>query len=157
MVRDAIAYDPANGFLYVADFTNEGHVDVISPSNGTVVANVSVGSVPDGVAYDTVNGCMYVSNEDSNTISVILPSLTVSVTIRVSGIPTAIASDPVNGHVYITTFASTNVTVLGNFSVLKGGIISNTQSFSNAEIAAAFGGLATVSVILVASVFWRRP
>src|SRR2546427_7756009 len=65
----ALAFDPMNGDVYVA---NEGShtVSVISGSSNTVVATVTVGSSPQGVAFDPTNGDVYVANFNSRTVSV---------------------------------------------------------------------------------------
>lgn len=65
-----LVYDSGRGEIFVA---NEGSntVSVISDSNNTVVANVTVGSSPYGVAYDSAKSEVFVFNEGGNTVSVI--------------------------------------------------------------------------------------
>jgi len=56
----SMAYDPENGYLYVANL--EGHdVYVISTENYHVVSVIPVGKNPDYVLYDPQNGYIYVS------------------------------------------------------------------------------------------------
>jgi len=55
-----VAYDPANGDVYVANF-GDGIVSVISDSTNTVIANVSVPGTPADVAYDSAKGEIFVS------------------------------------------------------------------------------------------------
>src|SRR6266850_2514012 len=57
----ALAFDPVNGDVYVANF-NSRTVSVISGSSNAVVANVTVGSHPSAMAVDTANGDIYVAN-----------------------------------------------------------------------------------------------
>ena len=70
-----IAFNPDNGFLYVANFESS-NVSVIDPATNTVVATIPVGTNPLGVAFNPDNGFMYVANQDSNTVSVIAPLTT---------------------------------------------------------------------------------
>jgi len=63
-----IAYDPSNGYLYVAD---SGSYTVSVINGATVIANITVGSKPAGVAYDPSNGYLYVANYGSGTVSII--------------------------------------------------------------------------------------
>jgi len=55
-----VAYDPSNGYLYVAD-SGSNTVSVISGKTNTVIANITVGQGPWGVAYDPSNGYIYVA------------------------------------------------------------------------------------------------
>jgi YVTN family beta-propeller protein len=54
-----IAYDPSNGYIYVADWG----WSIVSVINGkTVIATIPVGTGPVGIAYDPSNGYLYVTN-----------------------------------------------------------------------------------------------
>ncbi len=66
----ALAYDSANGRMYVANQV-DGTVSVISTSSNTVTDTITVGNFPIGIAYDSANGRMYVTNEFDDTVSVI--------------------------------------------------------------------------------------
>jgi YVTN family beta-propeller protein len=61
-----MAYDPANGNIYVATYPN--YVSVIN--NNKVIASVSVGIHPGYIAYDSFNGYMYVENSITDNITV---------------------------------------------------------------------------------------
>lgn len=65
----AIAYDPADGNVYVAD-NGSAQVSVIGSGN-TVVATLKVGTGPSAVVYDNSTGLIYVSNYGSNNVSTI--------------------------------------------------------------------------------------
>ena len=55
---DAIAYDSANGYLYVTNsFSN--NTTVIDGGTNTVVASIPVGSAPDGIAVDPINNTLF--------------------------------------------------------------------------------------------------
>ncbi len=55
-----IAFNPRNGYLYVANASDDT-VSVIDGAANTVIATIPVGSSPRGVAYDPRTGDMYVS------------------------------------------------------------------------------------------------
>src|SRR5271157_474160 len=67
-----IAYDPAKGELFVANY-GSNTVSVISDSTNSVVANVSVRS-PVGVVYDPAKGEIFVINLFGSAVSVISDS-----------------------------------------------------------------------------------
>jgi YVTN family beta-propeller protein len=51
----AVAYDPSNGYVYVANAWSN-NVSVINGGTNKVIASIAVGSNPVGVAYDSSNG-----------------------------------------------------------------------------------------------------
>ena len=66
-----IAFNPHNGFIYVAN-QGSGTVSRIDPATNTVVGPpITVGASPFGIAYNPNNFDMYVTNQGSNTVSVI--------------------------------------------------------------------------------------
>ena len=68
-----IAYDSGRGEIFVTnlDFNS---VSVISDSTNTVVATITVGSLPWGIAYDSGKGEIFVANYASDSVSVISDS-----------------------------------------------------------------------------------
>jgi len=114
-----IAYDPSNGYIYVADL-NSSTVSVINGTTNIVIAIITVGSEPMGVAYDPSNGYIYVTNFGSGTVSVI-NGTTVIATITVGGLwtnPAGVAYDPSNGYIYVTNFGSDAVSVISGTTVI---------------------------------------
>ena len=105
-----IAYDPFNGYIYVAD-SGSGTVSVINGTANTVIANISVGGRPWGVAYDSSNDYIYVTNYDSDTVSVI-NGTTVIANITVGLGPMGIVYDPSNGYIYVANYYSYTVSVI---------------------------------------------
>ena len=105
----SIAYDPSNGYMYVANVG--GTVDVISGT--TQIASIPIGSnaYPYGIAYDPSNGYMYVANWQINTVSVISGTTPIN-TIPVGLGPIAIAYDPSNGYMYVTDIDLRTVSVI---------------------------------------------
>ena len=113
-VPEGMAYDPQNGYIYVASCTTPGYVYVINSQNNEVVTKIRVGDEPYGVVYDPQNGYIYVTNAVSNTVSVIDPSTNkVIATIRDLGVePVGITYDPLNGYIYVADFNSSSVSVI---------------------------------------------
>ena len=124
----AAAYDPENGYVYVA---NEGNgyaqgwgdtVSVIDGASGTLVTTVYAGYAPDGVAYDSKNGLIYVSDGGSgsgNTVALINASTNTLVQfVTVGNAPYGIAYDSANGYIYVANYWDDSVSVInGNVSL----------------------------------------
>jgi YVTN family beta-propeller protein len=56
-----IAYNPFNGYIYVANSLSDT-VSVIDPNTNTVVATIPVGRGPQEIAYNPSNGYLYVTH-----------------------------------------------------------------------------------------------
>ncbi len=63
-----IAYDPANGRLYV---TTGSNLTVIDGSTNRIIGNVAVGGGTYGIAVDSVNGYVVVTNQQPGGVTVI--------------------------------------------------------------------------------------
>lgn len=114
------AYDPQNGYLYVA---NEGAntVSVIEPGGARV--SVPVGSAPLFPAYDPINGYIYVPNSGGSTVSVIYgTSLVSGGTLTVGTNPHSVEFDSYNGYLYVANWGSGSVSVVKGTSVLPSAI-----------------------------------
>ena len=81
-----IAFDPGNGYLYVAQ-EGANNVTVVNPATNTVIASIRVGSFPTAVAYDPWNGNVYVTNYVDGTVSVVNNANQVIATIPVGNLP----------------------------------------------------------------------
>jgi len=119
-----IAYDPANGYLYVANGF-QANVTVIDGSTDTVVVpSIGAGTFAYGVAFDASNGYVYVTNGNagtgygSNNVTVIdgATNQVVPPGIGAGTCPQGIAYDSSNGYLYVTNFESNNVTVINGSS-----------------------------------------
>lgn len=100
----AIAYNPSNNYMYVANFMSY-NVLIISGSTNQVIATVNVGSGPAGVAYDPTSNTIYVTNENSNNVSEISGSNnTVIATVNVGNSPVAVAYDSSNNTIYVVNY-----------------------------------------------------
>ncbi|WP_393971087.1 PEGA domain-containing protein [Oxyplasma meridianum] len=116
-----MAYDPFNGYMYVADLAN--NIVFAVSSNGSIQALISVGQQPYGVAFDPINRMLYVTDSDSNSeiqgypqesnVSII-NTMTNSVVKNVvpGRLPEGIAYDPADGYIYVSNYLSGNVSVL---------------------------------------------
>ena len=124
----ATAYDPENGYIYVA---NSGGpwaggwadtVSVLDGASGALVTTVFAGPQPEGVAYDPKNGLIYVSDGGAgsgDTVALINASTNTFVQyVTVGDTPYGIAYDPANGYVYVANYWSDTISVIdGNVSL----------------------------------------
>jgi YVTN family beta-propeller protein len=120
----AIAFDPANGNLYVANQL-DNTVSVISGQTNTVIGNpipVGTGNGPFEIAFDSFNGDLYVTNSGTNTVSVIdgQTNTVIGNPIPVGQFPSGIAFDSSNGNLYVTNLISLAEPVTGTVSVISG-------------------------------------
>ncbi|MFP3219597.1 MAG: YncE family protein, partial [Candidatus Marsarchaeota archaeon] len=88
----------ANGYVYVVD-QRSNSVSVIGGMR--LIANITVGSLPDSVTYDPQNHCIYVANAGSNSVSVIY-NLTCLGSFPVGPGPSALAYDSDNQMLYVS-------------------------------------------------------
>ncbi len=112
---NGLAYDSANGYVYVADENRTcgakaGNVTMVSGT--TVLGKVRVGVCPIGAIYDPTSGDVEVDNYFTDNVSIIAGSSVVT-TLRIGANPQEeMAFDSGNGDVYIPNIASGNVSVL---------------------------------------------
>ncbi len=152
---EGIAYDQANGDLYVANIYGSNNVNVISSSSNKVISTISGGSEPDAVAYDQANGDVYVANGGSNNVNVISSSSNkVISTISVGSAPYGVAYDQANGDIYVTNYGSSTVNVISSSSnkvISTISVGSNPYAIAydqaNGEIYVTNYGSSTVSVL----------
>lgn len=100
---DSIAFDPADGELYVAD-AGSGYVSIVDGTTDQDLGAVPVGSDPVDVVFDPANGDLYVANLASENVSVIDGATNrVVSTVNLSVAPGYLGVDPVSGDVYVPT------------------------------------------------------
>jgi YVTN family beta-propeller protein len=136
----AVAYDGANGNVYVANggYGDYGNVTVVNVATGAVVGYIPVGSNPLALAYDDMNGYVYVVNEDSDNVTMIngaTDTVVGSVEVGSFSQPSpadsgAVAYDSSNGNVYVANWGSDNV------SVISSGIAINSSESLTADLVA---------------------
>ena len=130
-----LAYDAANGYVYVSNF-NSGTVSIIDGT--TVGSTLPVGTNPYGVTYDSGNGYVYVANAGSDTVSVI-KGTTVLATISVGVNPYGVAYDNANGYIYV---ANSNCPSLpcspSTVSVISGTTVVATVSVGSQPVGVGY-------------------
>jgi DNA-binding beta-propeller fold protein YncE len=74
-------YDPITGNVYVTqEYNSTGYIEGVSVINGTtdrLVGTIATQQAPIGIAYDDFNHELYVADEDTDNVSLILPSFSV--------------------------------------------------------------------------------
>ncbi len=97
-----VAFDPANGYVYIANFGSDT-VSVLDGSSDKIVESVPVGLNPVALAVDSSNGDVYVANGASAYASVIDGATNkVIANVTVGTFAQGIAFDPSNGDIYVT-------------------------------------------------------
>ena len=116
------AFDPANGYVYVANAISNN----VSVLNGTTLLTTvalpgSIGS-PAYVVYDSVNGYVYVVDrydfESTGGAVSVLNGTTVLATVPLGKVPDFAAVDPSSGDVYVTNSAGTAVSVVSGTTLV---------------------------------------
>lgn len=101
----ALTLDPVTGVAYVLYYNDccaSGTLVAIDPSNGTVVASISVGSQPTDVVYDPESDVLYVANSGDHNVAIVTPHTNqITGTIATAGIPMQEAVDPNNGNLFV--------------------------------------------------------
>ena len=112
-----LAFNPANGDMYVTHTTSPGSVSVIDSQTNTVVASISL-IYPYGIAYNPANGDMYVTLSGSINNTFFVSVIDTSTNTVVDNIPVGttlqygIAFNPANGNMYVTSIGSNTVSVI---------------------------------------------
>lgn len=115
-----VAFDPANGMVYVSTYGN-GQVDVINTTLEEVVSAIEVGGAPYDFAYDPTTGDMYVTETVRPYVAVV-NATTNSVVgqIPVGVFPSGVVYDAGNGELYVADSGIyvRNPQGFGNISVI---------------------------------------
>jgi YVTN family beta-propeller protein len=109
---EAVAFDPQNGFVYVALASNNSVV-VINSTNDAIVKTIRTGTSPDALAFDAPRELLYVANNRSNNVSVInTTSDTVVQTVPVGTGPVGLYFAAGSGEVYVADHGSKQLSVI---------------------------------------------
>ncbi len=144
---EAAAYDPINGYMYVANY-GSNTVSVINSSN-SVIATFNVGSGPNAIAYDPSNYYIYVAT--SNGVNLISTSQnnpgSSAGSISMSS-PTGIAYDAANNYMYVSS-DSNNIYVinLNIYQTINNGGYSSAITSVGSTIYVTNGSSNTVEAI----------
>jgi len=106
-----IAYDSANGEIYVANYAGNS-VSAINEATNSLITTIPVTINPLGVAYDSANGNIYVTNVINGVYVINGATNTLVSTITVGNTPGALAYDPANGNIYVTNSVDNTVSVI---------------------------------------------
>ena len=124
-----IAFDSANGYLYVANEggvpsygeyrTSPGNTSVIDGRTNTVIASLQTGGGSREVVFDPLNGKVYVTGP--HRISIIEDTFHPLIN-NLTGFsnPSAIAVDTKSGNLYVAEYQSNRPTLSGSVVVLSG-------------------------------------
>jgi YVTN family beta-propeller protein len=107
-----LAYDPLNGYVYVADYV-WNNVSIVSATSYAVVGSALLGASPYNMAYDSANGDLYVADLLSSQLIVVN-----STSNRVIGFvpldttPYGVAYDPQTKDLYVDDYYAGNVSIV---------------------------------------------
>jgi YVTN family beta-propeller protein len=108
----AMAFDSLHDRVFITEAA-AGRVISALPSNGSVLANATVGTDPEGIALDIGANLLAVTNHGSGTVSLLrLSNLSLLATIAVGASPTGIAFSNASGAFYVANSGSNNVSVI---------------------------------------------
>jgi len=139
----SLVYDPATGYVYVAE---TGGDELVVVKNLTIIGYVALGQPSQGLAYDASDGDVYVGEVGTDFVAVI-SNLSIMGVIRVGASPASLAYDQRDASIYVVNWGSASVTrlrgeiVMGNYSVgdfplgaacdQDGGVVYVAQEGSN--------------------------
>jgi len=158
----AVAYDSANGYVYVANY-GSNNVAVINATTDKVVDWVPVGVSPDALVYDNANGYVYVANynyDAPGNVTVINGATDKVVgSIGVDNFPDAVAFDSGTGCLYVVSegkypvYAGTVTVINGAKDKVVGSVPVGTEPWavaydgSNGDLYVANGGSNNVTIV----------
>ena len=116
------AYDPSNGYVYVANY-GASNISVVNGATNTVVTSIPLGAGADPLVpvYDPQNGYIYVPESNGNSYlaaingatNLIVKNITVS-----GGAPHSVTYDPADGYLYVPCWGGP-VSVISGVTVLS--------------------------------------
>ncbi len=151
----SIAYDPANGFMYLATFSSGGQLEII---NGTEqIAIISNGSYVNSLEY--ANGYMYLANSSSNSISIVSSgAATVQVNFPPANIQTtsSISTSTSSSTSSLSTFTPTMSASTSSNSSAASSPNTNSQAPAPGDLEIAVVAVAGVSIAIGATYAIRK-
>jgi YVTN family beta-propeller protein len=129
-----MAFDSANGDLYVADL-GYNVMYVISGGSLAVTATLQDRFGAASVVYDSSNKIIYAASDDEIVVGVSTSSNSIYSCILVTAKPTGIAYDSKNNYAYVTNQDNDSVTVINGTSNRVVGQISFSEGLSPSQIA----------------------
>lgn len=138
----AMAYDPANGYVYVANYgtcsalgcTGGGNVTVINGDGDSIVESIDAGTALDSMAYDPSDSYIFIANQLFGTFEnvTIIDAATNKYVgeVGVGSSPVSVCYDAANDQIYVVNSASDNVSVI---SGLTDKVVGNIAVGSNPQ------------------------
>ena len=127
-VPTAIAFDPANGYLYIADnhsgTAGKYCVGVFSAATGSKVSVVTTPGRVSALLYNPDNKEIYAADALGQVDVISGTSLVTSLV--VGSLPAGLAFNAYNRYVYVTNSGSNNLTLIDNVSV-----VANVSGFTD--------------------------
>lgn len=153
----AAAYDPLNGYVYVANSISD-NVSVLDGTSAVGSVDLAPNDTGDPlfVAYDAVNGYVYVvdgTDVETGTGAVsIVQGVSVVGVLAVGSVPVCAVVDGVSGDLYVVNSGSANVTVIDGTAVLATVPVGTNPSWAaysafEDEVFVTNSGSANVSVL----------
>ena len=137
-----VAFNPVNGYLYVADF-GSSNVSVINTSTNQILTQIPLTYGIGTIAVDTATGFVYTASTYS-TVYAINPftnKVAATISVAAAGCPTGCAPevqtyDAANGDIYVTDLATDYVSVIHNATVVATipvGVSPNGAAYDSAN------------------------
>jgi DNA-binding beta-propeller fold protein YncE len=150
----AVAFDPGDGIMLVANFGS----DILTSIDGTTVGGtIPVGIEPNAIGYDPYYNTILVATDGGNNVTVLdnasYPFTAIHTSVNVGGSPVGIVFDPADDYDYVANFGSSTVTVLTGTGTVVATLSVNVNplgiTFSQATLHVYVGSTAdhTVQVI----------
>lgn len=120
---DGIAYDSANGNLYVAE-DYQPTVLAVSAETGLVVGRIQIGNFPKNyvwarsdIVYDGARDELFVSDDYGDKVAVLSPAINrvvANISLPVGSDPSGLAYDPTDGEMFVADFGSGDLSVIND-------------------------------------------
>lgn len=128
----AIAFNPVNGQLYVANLVSD-NLSVIDAEALTSIPTLPTGQDPIGVGINPVNGDIYVANSLDNSITVYdSANVLITTILAVGQYPTSITYNPANNTLYaIATNSNTIYRIEPATHTIVGSIATGNKPYNS--------------------------
>jgi YVTN family beta-propeller protein len=152
----ALAYDPAQRDLYVADYNYYGSIAVVSVANETIFTSIYAGDYPEAIGYDPTTAQVFVGNANYfaprwfDSVSVISTSTNALVAnLSGGGFPEGFAYDPGAQTMYVSELSNNTLgwirpegNASGTFTVLASVLLYPTSGGVGDEVGTSGVGFA---------------
>jgi YVTN family beta-propeller protein len=112
---DQVAFDPANGMLYVLEY-GSSDLTVINPATNTVIGTISIGGANYGMVLDPAKGELFLSDFGGGTAVVNITTGTVVATVATQSGSWGMAYDSGTHEIFVSDYFTGNVSVISDAS-----------------------------------------